>query len=623
MTTLRFALLALIPFFLAAACATGGNIASVGAGGGGASGTPGAGGAAGPGGAGGGGGEGAKDGGNDAPPDVAPDGPIPCVEPSQCAGLKDACNNGTCTNGFCVQMPANDGASCDDGLYCTENDTCQAGTCVGGTMRNCPTMGFCDMGVCDEASKSCKDMPANDGSMCPGSDICTQYGVCLSGMCTKGPPVDCSFLDSPCGMGTCDPVKGCVATPLNNGSMCVPAGGNQCQTMGTCMAGTCVPTPMDGAMCDDMLGSNCSQGICMGGACVSMPQNDGQMCNNGLLQACQVGVCMAGTCTAQPAMEGAMCDDMMFNPCTQGYCHGGNCVSEPLANGSACDDMNFCTIADKCTAGVCNGDPNPCTPMDPCQVGICSMQAQACLSAPGNDGSPCTGGNPCLVGGTCSVGMCTGGVPGNNGMACNDGNACDVGATCSAGACGNPVSQITMCINGDGCCPPGCNFNNDNDCIYWQPGVQENVDVSALVGWTQCYLGTYGDFESPPIPMVLQQQCTGSKLLMACRMAGSTTLAVLAMAPRADVTFECGMAVNCTKQSNGVGWYFDNNSSWGFAPGGQPVDRQFGTCDDTIAQGDQRLCWTTTFNTLDSGVRCGANQALFDFTYERLIFEAN
>src|SRR5262249_3167492 len=38
---------------------------------------------------------------------------------------------------------------CDDGLFCTENDTCQGGVCSG-TPKFCGSMDSCHVGVCDE-----------------------------------------------------------------------------------------------------------------------------------------------------------------------------------------------------------------------------------------------------------------------------------------------------------------------------------------------------------------------------------------------------------------------------------------------------------------------------------------
>src|SRR5262245_34441626 len=58
--------------------------------------------------------------------------PTACVYAEDCIALDGACGTGACVNGFCQSLPANEGGACDDGLYCTENDKCQTGTCIGG-----------------------------------------------------------------------------------------------------------------------------------------------------------------------------------------------------------------------------------------------------------------------------------------------------------------------------------------------------------------------------------------------------------------------------------------------------------------------------------------------------------
>jgi len=63
-----------------------------------------------------------------------------CVhsEPVDCADLDDVCTVGSCDaeTGACVSVPRIDGARCDDGLWCTEDDICTAGVCAG-VERDC------------------------------------------------------------------------------------------------------------------------------------------------------------------------------------------------------------------------------------------------------------------------------------------------------------------------------------------------------------------------------------------------------------------------------------------------------------------------------------------------------
>src|ERR1700733_431424 len=161
-------------------------------------------------------------------------------------------------------------------------------------------------------------------------------------------------------------------------------------------------------------------------------------------------------------------------------------------DGTACNDNLFCTVNDTCTAGVCKGTPNPCMAVpNPCMVPSCNEAQKSCVAVVGNNGVACASANQCVVGTTCNNGVCSGGMPGNAGMACNDGNGCDKGTKCSNGVCGAPQMVINQCINGDGCCPAGCSGMNDSDCLYWQPGVLQNVAPATLAGWTQCFTDTY------------------------------------------------------------------------------------------------------------------------------------
>ncbi len=450
------------------------------------------------------GGDGPGGGGSTTSVGGAGGGSGPCVFAEDCAAFTDNCNTGTCINGICQKLPANEGTACDDGKACSINDSCQAGVCTGTTEKACPSSNPCMVGKCDLATDTCTEVPGNNGSACVDDDPCTLTASCQNGACAPGQPVDCSFLDSVCGVGTCDPQLGCVA----------------------------------------------------------MPQNDGTPCN----------------------------------------------------------DMLFCTIGDTCQGGTCVGAPNTCAaPGDVCMIGSCNENTDTCVAVPGNDGGACDDGNSCTSGETCASGSCVGGVPANQGAACDDENGCTSGTTCSNGLCSNATSTISQCIDNDLCCPPGCVA--DNDCLYWQSGVQQNVPAASLVGWTQCYEDTYADSNTPM--QTILQQCDKSKLLMACRQAGSPSFTLLAMAPRVDVLFDCGQQTNCTKQSNGVGWYYSDDYSWGFAPGGLSVNRNSCDYNDGSQQSPElRLCWHSGFGQINGGYRCGDN-SLFDFSWERVVFEAD
>ena len=170
---------------------------------------------------------------------------------------------------------------------------------------------------------------------------------------------------------------------------------------------------------------------------------------------------------------------------------------------------------------------------------------------------------------------------------------------------------------------------------YYPSGPQTNVPKTALTGWTQCYSANY-DTSGPSVASILAG-CPGDYLLFAGAPVGGANFDVLAAAPRADATF--ATSPNTTHQANGSGWYFSENRSWGFAPGGSSVNG--GPCDASdsatfpgfggVSDGDQRLCWHTgdlagcTSGNICNGWRSGRNDFLQDGvqTHERFIYAAS
>ncbi|MFO0759880.1 MAG: hypothetical protein U0359_25570 [Byssovorax sp.] len=451
------------------------------------------------------------------------------------------------------------------------NDACNVGTCINGT---------------------CQKTPANEFGNCDDGQYCTENDICQQGVCKGGSFKFCPSPDS-CHLGVCDEAtKGCGAAPGNDGAQCDDM--DACTSSGVCQNGVCAKgTPLDCSLFD----SQCSKGVCQPGL----------------------------GCAPQAINEGGPCDNGDVNGCSQGQCKQGMCTSIPKNDGQSCDDNKYCTINDHCQGGSCTGDPNPCAPPDDvCKIGVCDENFKMCTVTNGNEGGVCSDGNPCTINEKCQSGQCVGGVAGNQGQMCDDGNGCTMGTTCNNGVCGNPGSQIQNCVSGDSCCPAGCTLAQDADCLYYVPGVQQNVPPAMLQGWTQCWSGTYAD--SGPDLGSLLATCNKSKLLMACRPVGQQNFTLLAMGPRLDVTFDCGQQDNCTKQSNGVGFYFSNSWSWGFAPGGQAVHRF--SCDYTDAGNplpfaDQRMCWHTGGNSINSGYRCGANDLNGAANWQRLLFHAD
>jgi hypothetical protein len=440
---------------------------------------------------------------------------------------------------------------------------------------------------------------APDAAAPDANGTCAHESDCddLTAGCLRGTCVD----------GTCTTVAVADLTGCEDGSFC---------TVGdTCAAGVCQPG--HARACDSP--DPCHVGVCdeAADACTSVAGNDGATCFG--TDDCVVSmVCQAGDCVGGASIDCTFLDDA----CNVGVCQtGAGCVAQAANEGGTCSDGLFCTAVDTCQSGACvAGGPPDCVPAGTqCQVSTCDEDADSCTAVNGGDGTTCDDGNLCTAGETCSTGACGGGTPANNGALCDDHDACTAGTTCGTGVCGSPQSTITACAKGDGCCPAGCSQSNDDDCLWWQSGIQQNVPPATLVGWSQCWAGTYAT-DGDSLSAILAT-CAGSKLLMACRPVGSPNFALVAMGDRADVLFDCGSNLSCLHAANGVGWYYNSDWSWGFAPPGDTVARN--QCDTNgPPDADKRMCWHTFTGTIGFGYRCGDNNLNGDAGWQRLLFTA-
>ena len=156
---------------------------------------------------------------------------------------------------------------------------------------------------------------------------------------------------------------------------------------------------------------------------------------------------------------------------------------------------------------------------------------------------------------------------------------------------------------------------------YNPAGVQTNVPVANVTagGWSVCHSSTYADSSSSIA--AIQAACSGQQVMLACRPTGNPNYTVLAQAPRSDVFFDTGTG-NTPHNANGVGWYFNNNYSMGFAPAGAPISRS--SCDTANTGDPMRMCVHTGGGNLNTGWRCGATTGLnFNNGWERVILHAN
>src|SRR5690606_15796965 len=187
------------------------------------------------------------------------------VEAPAC--MRAVCNDGSLPGpvGECVMVPLPDATPCDDGEFCTIDDTCVDGACVGGGANDCGMEpGPCQEIVCDSAAATCRaeGSSALNGTACAYPDLCVSGTVWEDGSCTGGTRMDCSStpVANECQVAYCNGATGaCEIMNTNEGGPCIdPA--NPCISDNTCTAGVCGggSTPTD---CSS-LSSFCSVGMC-------------------------------------------------------------------------------------------------------------------------------------------------------------------------------------------------------------------------------------------------------------------------------------------------------------------------------------------------------------------------
>jgi hypothetical protein len=268
-----------------------------------------------------------------------------------------------------------DGIECDDGLFCTEADHCNAGSCSG-TARSCDDgIGCNGLSECDEATDACS----------PGINQCETGFLCDA---TSG---DC--------VSTCD---GC-----NIDGVCVANGAEQAGN--PCLA------------CD------------IGLSTTSFSPAAGKLCGAARTACSAQDTCdSSGVCQPNHGAAGSACGNPAASACNAAdSCDGrGNCNPNVAANGLACDDGQFCSIGDECQGGVCvTSTPRDCGVLRSCDEASNQCRCSGCTIggecvAPGTL-SP---SNPCQI---CDPARSQTGFSTKG-----DGAFCGVGEQCSsAGLC--------------------------------------------------------------------------------------------------------------------------------------------------------------------------------------------
>jgi cysteine-rich repeat protein len=211
-----------------------------------------------------------------------------------CTGDRNVCTDDMCNGtGTCEHL--NNTLPCEDGAFCTENDTCGGGVCIPGTPRDCSgAADQCNFGTCDESKDRCGTPKAN-GLGCNDANACTQTDSCQAGVCTGSNAIQCGASDQ-CHVGVCAPATGqCAEVAKANGAACED--GNLCTTSDTCQVGACTA----GAAVTCAAANECQlPGTCAAatGQCTYPSKPDGLTCDDG--DSCTAGdACLSGECRGQ------------------------------------------------------------------------------------------------------------------------------------------------------------------------------------------------------------------------------------------------------------------------------------------------------------------------------------
>jgi len=139
-----------------------------------------------------------------------------------------------CVDGVVVDdcTPAADGTTCDDAGPCARTSACSNGTCAATSYISCDDDNACTSDRCDPVA-GCVSTPVEDGASCDDGDACSLEDRCVEGVCDGagvvecGPPGECEL------PGVCNPATGvCDFAFVEEGDQPVPIGMTDLGTLG-------------------------------------------------------------------------------------------------------------------------------------------------------------------------------------------------------------------------------------------------------------------------------------------------------------------------------------------------------------------------------------------------------
>lgn len=375
----------------------------------------------------------------------------PCTEASLPPGPSAACKTAVCFAGQCVVQPDHDGMPCGG----TSNDSCTYYECSGG---ECVGFALADRQPCGTSSSDCSNLECLMG-------VCTSVPARIGEACV--PPVSQPCYSYRCNSsGLCDAIVAPDFTPCNGGgTLCTPL---------SCVAGECVPVPVD---CSAYTTDCGGPGVCneQTGKCGPSWSHD---CTPGPNAPCCTPLGSPGFCNW--TLAGSNCTPVGADVCTQYACDGaGRCIGSPVPDGTDCASymtstkgisLHECRYA-VCSQGVCtvrfyNGTPCASVAAGECSRAVCNGLG-GCVLVPHNSGAPCSE----ATSDDCNTGICVGlacasvprlSIPGVSGpLSCSSLNATDCAVPqCNAqGACVLvPLPDNITCtsLQPDDCNTPVC-----------------------------------------------------------------------------------------------------------------------------------------------------------------------
>lgn len=379
-----------------------------------------------------------------------------------------------CGNGIVEGVETCDGncpESCDDGDPCTSDrltgdaDTCSA-QCVSD-----PPISACSLesdGCCPVDCRLSNDVDCVDicdDGFIEGTESCDPRATCPLGIEDCGEAEACTTLEL-------------IGDPFFCRSRCVESTITACADDDGCCPSGCNQNP-------DTADNDCIS-IC-GNALV----DPGELCEPSLdcpSDCNDDDACTTDTYLGSPESCDARCLNTAISNCIDGdgccppACHAENdadcdavCGNLILEAGETCDPPSSCPIVvfqcedgDACTTHTLQGNAASCsaecieTLITSCVSGdgCCPL---GCNSTPDSQDTDCDGvcGNGILEGlETCDP-------PGSCPTSCDDADACTVDILVGDADNCNAVcayADVELCLDGDACCPDGCNANIDGDC---------------------------------------------------------------------------------------------------------------------------------------------------------------